>query len=165
MNTVNPKFEQLDICDRFRKIISWREKIDGLSQNGFARKIEVKPNTFVDYLKPEGQSKIRLTHINKILEVWPELNRDWLVWGEGPMLKEEKEGQSYPLRECVSSNTGTRDELLGKLIDTNSKLVSENAELRTQLAMLEKTGKVQNEDAMSVFGSGSAAHSSQDGTE
>lgn len=165
MNAVNPKFEQSEICDRFRKIISWREKIDGLSQNGFARKIDVKPNTFVDYLKPEGQSKIRLTHINKILEVWPELNRDWLVWGEGPMLKEENEEQSYQLQGCVPLNNGSRDELLGKLIDTNSKLVAENAELRTQLAMLEKTGKVQSTDALNVFGAGSAAHTLQRKTE
>lgn len=69
-----------DICTIFAK-----------SQNDFARSIGLAPTTFLGYLNEDGQSKVKMETFNAILAKYPQIRRDWLVWGEGPMLKEDFE--------------------------------------------------------------------------
>ena len=71
-------------------MIAWRKRVDGISQNDFALLIGSKPTTFLDYLRPKGQSKIRLDLLNNIVSSFPQVNREWLFWGEGEMLVAEE---------------------------------------------------------------------------
>ena len=55
-----------------------------LNKSNFEQSIG-KSNGFVDKVS----DKIRPSSIKAILEVYPELNRDWLLYGEGEMLKND----------------------------------------------------------------------------
>ena len=68
----------------------------------------------------------------QVLRVFPELNRDWLVYGEGEMLVQSREMQS-------TSSLPTESEVRGEVIMQESILV---AELRSQIEMLQ--AKVDN---------------------
>lgn len=76
-------FQRLkDLCSLFAK-----------SQNDFARTIGLPQTTFLGYLNEAGQSKVKMETFNTILAKFPQVRRDWLLWGEGPMLKEDFESK------------------------------------------------------------------------
>lgn len=138
---VNRKLEQKEICERLRDLIAWRKSIDGLTQNDFAVMVGSKPTTFLDYLKPKGQSKIRLELLNNIVRTFPQVSREWLFWGEGAMLMTEKQRLGCDQVEKHSANIS--DALLEKLLARNEelqekilKLIRENATLKTRMEIL-----------------------------
>ncbi len=61
----------------------------GLSNSEFAKKVGIKPSTFNGYLNNVGQKKIRVSQLNQILKAFPKIRKEWLFFGEGPMLKNE----------------------------------------------------------------------------
>lgn len=143
---VNRKIEQKEICERLRDLIAWRKRVDGISQNDFALLIGSKLTTFLDYLKPKGQSKIRLELLNSIVRSFPQVNREWLFWGEGEMLMAEEKchasGQTLDTQAATIS-----DALLEKLLARNEelqdkilKLTYENATLKTRMEFLASEG-------------------------
>ena len=66
------------VKDRIIEFIQWR----GLSRRAFSRMIGM-PETFISSMK-NGTSD---ENLNKIIEQFPELNKAWLLIGEGDMLK------------------------------------------------------------------------------
>lgn len=77
----------MELYERLLKLIEFFEKN---SQTRFAKKIGVSQATFWDYLNPIGQLKIRKVLLDKINLVYPQINRDWLFFGEGEMLKSDE---------------------------------------------------------------------------
>jgi peptidoglycan hydrolase CwlO-like protein len=67
----------------------------------------------------------------QVLRTFPELNRDWLVYGEGEMINIQKELSSFP-SECVEMSESA-------IIPSGDTLV---AELRSQIEKLQ--AKVDN---------------------
>ena len=98
----------------------------GLTQNKFAKKIGVKPNTFSGYMNEEGQSKIRFDHLCAILKIFPHVNRDWLFFGEGPMFG-ESEGAS------PGDEAREKERIELELLRENRELMKENRDLRREL--------------------------------
>ena len=83
----------MELYERLLKIADFFEE---KSQTQLARRLSVPQSTFYDYLNPVGQSKIRKVLLDKINQVYPEINRDWLYFGEGEMLVETPETPPTP---------------------------------------------------------------------
>lgn len=84
----NYAFEDNQMRERIIKLIH-RE---GLSQREFANKIGRRPPNLSKILT--GELKVPRNLANEILNAYPELSRDWLMFGEGAMYPEEEEGAS-----------------------------------------------------------------------
>lgn len=62
----------------------------GLSQRKFALKTEMSPQTLNTSFKNDGE--LKLSVIQDILRAFPEVSTDWLVMGEGDMMKASGNG-------------------------------------------------------------------------
>ncbi|WP_337519557.1 hypothetical protein [Desulfovibrio sp.] len=69
----------------YERLIKLTEIFTDNSQAKFARSIGLFQQTFHGYLNPDGQQKIRKVVLDAILTTYPEVNRDWLYFGEGAM--------------------------------------------------------------------------------
>lgn len=76
----------------FQRLLQLIEFLTDNSQSRFAKSIGLSQQTFNNYLNPEGQQKIRKTLLDTILLVYPQINRNWLYFGEGEMLASENSG-------------------------------------------------------------------------
>lgn len=70
----------------FQRLLQLIELLENNSQTRFAKHIGLSQQTCNNYLKFEGQHKIRKALLDKILTVYPQVNRDWLFFGEGEPL-------------------------------------------------------------------------------
>ena len=61
-----------------------------ISQADFARGLGITPATFNGYLKESRQDNL-WPLLPRILEMYPQINRNWLYFGEGDMLGQEGE--------------------------------------------------------------------------
>lgn len=68
----------------FERINAIAEQIAG-SQARLAKAVRIPQGTLNGYLSEEGQRKIRLELLMSILVAYPQINRDWLYFGEGDM--------------------------------------------------------------------------------
>jgi len=66
--------------DRLRQIINYT----GLKQTEFAEKLQVQRSNISHFLS--GRNKPRVDFIEKLKEVFPEINLEWLIMGTGEML-------------------------------------------------------------------------------
>lgn len=92
-----------------------------------------------------------------ILSAFPELNKEWLLYGEGSMFQEEKSNQDAPIPEQTASGNPLIDYLqrkiaeleskVDKLNDEKAELLQENAILKYENMMLSPKGDA--EDAVS----------------
>lgn len=74
----------------FERLNEIAEKISG-SQTKMAKDLGIPQGTFNGYLNADGQTKIRMTLMEKILAIYPNVSREWLYFGEGDMLKSEQQ--------------------------------------------------------------------------
>lgn len=72
----------------FERILFLIEKFENNSQSQFARKIGCPQTTLNGYLNLAGQEKIKISLLKKILAGYPEVNRNWLYFGQQPMFKD-----------------------------------------------------------------------------
>ena len=70
----------------FQRILKLIELFENNSQTQFAKRLGIPQPTLFGYLNTNGQQKIRKTLLDKILVVYPQVNRDWLFFGEGEPL-------------------------------------------------------------------------------
>ena len=73
-----------------------------------AEHIGVSPQTFNTWFAEKSQRNL-WEHLQKILDLYPEISREWLYFGEGPMLRDNSiEGESSPpvasMAESMSSS-------------------------------------------------------------
>lgn len=72
-----------DIYTRLKQLV---EFLTNGSVTRFAQEIGQKHNTFIGYLKPEGQEKLKILTLYSILDRFPEINPLWLLTGDGEMI-------------------------------------------------------------------------------
>lgn len=95
----------MNLYERLLKLVEFFEEN---SQTKFAKRIGISQTTFWGYLNHTGQSKIRLDLLNKILIVYPQINRDWLYFGEGEMLATDSAPTVTSQQPAVQSDEVTR---------------------------------------------------------
>lgn len=76
----------------FQRLLQLVELLAENSQSRFAKSIGLSQQTFNNYLNSEGQQKIRKTLLDTILSVYPQINRNWLYFGEGEMFTSKNSG-------------------------------------------------------------------------
>lgn len=76
----------MELFERVREI----PKLFSISQPELGESIGVNGRTFEGYLSKKRENNL-WPLLSKICAVYPQINRDWLVWDEGPMLKEDFE--------------------------------------------------------------------------
>jgi len=129
----------------------------GLNNEQLSRCAGISSTAVGNYFKIGSIPKIT------VLAEWTSklgINANWLLTGKGEMIVGSDDTSKLEQNTAVDDNA-----LLKTLINTNSRLVAENAELRTKLELLEKSGKGQSTDALNAFGDGIAAHTLQRKTE
>lgn len=88
------------------------QQMTGLSWKDLAAKVGLaSAQTFTDIRG--GRHGISLKLANKIIEVFPNIRREWLMFESGPMTKEEAAGMIalYNSPEELSNNKGTLDSI------------------------------------------------------
>ena len=80
------------LCDRVLKVLTNL----GLPKSKCAQELVITHKTLSGYLKPEGQHNL-WQYLPTFLEWYPRLSRQWLYFGEGPMLI----GQGIPIDQPV----------------------------------------------------------------
>ena len=98
-----------------------------------AEHIGVSPQTFNTWFAEKSQRNL-WEHLQKILDLYPELSREWLYFGEGPMLRDNSiEGKSSPqaasLSESMSSSAPCTEELKRENTELTKKLLAAKDEL------------------------------------
>lgn len=73
----------------FQRLLQLVEFLTDNSQSRFAKSVGLSQQTFNNYLNSDGQQKIRKTLLDTILSVYPQINRNWLYFGEGEMFASE----------------------------------------------------------------------------
>ena len=92
----------MQLYERLLQLVS---AISGNSQTKFAKSLGMAQTTFLGYLSEKGQSKIRVSFLDQILNTYPQIRREWLYFGEGEMLQSDEE----------ASPSATPTEMRGKL--------------------------------------------------
>lgn len=92
--------------------------------------------------------------VSRILETYTNLNKVWLLTGEGSMLLEEKSNQDAPIPEQTASGNPLIDYLqrkiaeleskVDKLNDEKAELLQENAILKYENMMLSPKGDAED---------------------
>ncbi|WP_243546352.1 hypothetical protein [Pseudodesulfovibrio tunisiensis] len=78
------------------RLLYLAEKLEK-SRSIFSDKIGVNNSTFHGYLVEDGAQRVKLSLLLNILEKYPTVNRNWLVFGEGkPFQKSEENQESSP---------------------------------------------------------------------
>lgn len=119
----------MELYERLLKLI---EIFADNSQAKFARSIGLFQQTFHGYLNPDGQQKIRKVVLDAIITAYPEVNRDWLYFGEGTMLASNK-----PAEAAVSS-----DDCQKRIAELEAELKEERALNRRLTERLLEMGKI-----------------------
>lgn len=107
-----------DIYARLKRLIAHYTS-DNVTR--FAAAIGQKPNTFLDYLKPDGQHKIKISMIYDILEKFPEVNPKWLLLGEGDMVGANEASAIIPPEELNEKLTPEQRNMM-----TSQRIMKEN---------------------------------------
>lgn len=120
----------MQIFERLGEIIKYFAKN---SQAAFARSLGILPTTFNGYMNEKGQERIRFSLLKTILEIYPDVNREWLLFGDGEMLKTNA-GADLPkkaLHAKIAELEAKVEELeaeLKKVYRTNDRLINELAD-------------------------------------
>lgn len=77
----------MQLYERLLKLV---ELFENNSQTQFAKRLCIPQPTFFGYLNSDGQEKIRKSLLDKVLTIYPEVNRDWLFFDEGEPLGGKK---------------------------------------------------------------------------
>ena len=132
----------------FERLLYLIEMFTNNSQTKFAKSIDWPQTTFNGYLNEQGQAKIRLTLFQDIMKRYPQINRDWLYFGEGEPLVKDSTGQGERNFAALTKEKDLLSEELAKEISLNRKLTMQNADLyeeckalKEKLSFLEEADK------------------------
>jgi transcriptional regulator with XRE-family HTH domain len=142
-----------DMVERINKIKEEKAR----SERDFALKVGVKPNTMNQYLS--GERGVSLDVVLKILDTFPDISSDWLLFGKGEMHKSEvaftgRESESEldlhaQLAKTEAELARTRDELAKAeaAVENMQELLGYHrekiADLTKQLVIAKKGRKIQ----------------------
>lgn len=106
------------MIDRVKKIIEYKQ----CSTNSFAEMIGVKQNTLNQQLT--GDRKLSLDVVRKIISTCNDISAEWLLTGDGKMLKNISENSENLSKQSISEERNNSiDELINQKIE---KTVMEN---------------------------------------
>lgn len=117
----------------FERLNEIAEKISG-SQTKMAKDLGIPQGTFNGYLNTEGQTKIRITLMENILETYPKVSREWLYFGEGEMLKSEQQGPEIGVAAMPAQQEIDVQALLTRLEAVEKKLEGVSDDDKSPLA-------------------------------
>lgn len=131
----------MSVIDRIKQINQYK----GISVRQFCIEVGIA-NGYLDKVKDVGSEKLL-----KILNRYPEISPEWLLTGNGPMLKnDQKNDTGCSERENV--------ELIRELIDKNGELrqqlgeqIKENTHLQAQINELKAGRENKSEKRHSVY--------------
>ena len=106
-----------------------------LSQRQFAMKIDMNPQTLNSMIIRNYE--IRITIIADILRAFPEVSIEWLVLGDGDMIKPPKEGEEWKVTQFIP----IPNKEVEQLEDHIKTLKELNAMLREKINVLEAEKK------------------------
>ena len=89
------------MIDRGKKIIEYKQ----CSTNSFAEMIGVKQNTLNQQLT--GDRKLSLDVVRKIISTCNDISAEWLLTGDGKMLKNISENSENNLKQTISEERNT----------------------------------------------------------
>ena len=89
------------MIDRVKKIIEYKQ----CSTNSFAEMIGVKQNTLNQQLT--GDRKLSLDVVRKIISTCNDISAEWLLTGDGKMLKNISENSENNLKQTISEERNT----------------------------------------------------------
>ena len=133
---------QLDINERIRRIVG----LSGLTINGFAKNIGCKSGKSIYNLLNPDVKKISTGIAIKIATTYPNINLDWILTGEGSMLKDKPDDvvvnerlETYEPKnendmvprseyEFIKKQLEEKDKQISKLLNLLSLTTSENEE-------------------------------------
>lgn len=98
-----------------------------LTDRAFAQQCGIAQNTMSYYLS--GQRKPSFEAVEKILQSFPELSAEWLIRGEGEMLKQEISSKEL---ERINKLTNVA-ETLQEVIDSKNQAIADLSERIKQL--------------------------------
>lgn len=112
------------LYERILKII---DDYEGGNKTAFARRVGIQQTTLLGYLSESGQAKLRVEHLNAILSQYPEIDRDWLFFGESEALSRAHDTKpNYPDNALDRITTTRAENSYGVLIgDTLSEFFRE----------------------------------------
>lgn len=131
--------KQQKINEKSMRICKIREKFCYGNNIDFAQKIGVSTTQASNLCG--GKFSIGDKSIEKILNAFPEVSKDWLVLGEGPMLRQdihqnEQTGMNVGGDNIVGGSSKTTSEGLDTLIATNAKLAATLQQQADQIGKL-----------------------------
>ncbi|PIE79019.1 MAG: hypothetical protein CSA15_04895, partial [Candidatus Delongbacteria bacterium] len=113
MNKIDDKAILSEVTERIFQFI----EAEGLSNADFAAAIDIGP-AVVSHLK-NGRNKVSLNVYAQILESFPQLNPDWLLFGEGGMYR----NKATQIREEPNLFNIINEENTPQLTTTESEVI------------------------------------------
>ena len=117
----NSNFDDSTLDGRIKRLVFLKGE---RSLQAFLLKCKVPPPRYSMLIRRDG--KLSVLYINRILELCPEVSREWLVDGKGPITKDEAE-QSENSTEAKLR----RGDLVGVVTKLNESLILQEQALDT----------------------------------
>ena len=105
-------------------------KARGITQPALGENLGLHGRTFQAYLTEQRQDNL-WPYLQKILEKYPEISRDWLYFGEGEMLRDPAQSQK-PESTMIADFAEEQSRMQKELADTRT-LVAAHAKTITAL--------------------------------
>lgn len=103
----------MDERSRIEKVI----EMSNLNSGQFAIQIGVQNSTLSHILNNRNNPSLDV--LKKILNRFPTISSDWLILGQGPMLREEKKSQRLSLFDDEDANASLTDHLVQNPSENN----------------------------------------------
>lgn len=132
------------MIDRVKKIIEYKQ----CSTNSFAEMIGVKQNTLNQQLT--GDRKLSLDVVRKIISTCNDISAEWLLTGDGEMLKNISENSENLSKQSENDLRISIDELINKKIE---EAVMENLDKTITAIMdgMNRSNQQQNEHVEKIL--------------
>lgn len=109
----------------YERLLYLIEKLVKNSQNEFSKRIGISAQTLSKYINPKFQDRVKVEMLDRIVEVFPEVNRSWLYYDEGePFVMDQPENpEVISLREDVARLENELAQARKMLVDTQAKYI------------------------------------------
>lgn len=98
--------------------IRYLSRIKKISLAKIAAHIGESPQNFNQWFKPKSQRRL-WEHLPKILELFPDVRREWLYFGQEPAFTDGKQAEDLPTKEEVQALKEEIERLKTELLEAN----------------------------------------------
>lgn len=109
----------------YERLLYLIEKLVKNSQNEFSKRIGISAQTLSKYINPKFQDRVRVDLLDRIIEVFPAVNRSWLYYDEGEafVADQPENPDVISLREDVARLETELAQARKMLVDTQAKYI------------------------------------------